>query len=296
MEYVAMNHLLCFGFGFSARALAARLSPPSNQKAWQITGTSTSEAGCVRIRQAGHEAVLFDGTAPSADVAAALATATHVVVSAPPGEQGDPVLRHHSDDLRNAAQLHWIGYLSTVGVYGDHGGAWVDESTPAKPGSPRSQRRLAAELAWLALPTGPKPLIGVFRLSGIYGPGRSAIDNLRDGSARRIVKPGQVFNRIHVDDIALVLEAAMARQQTSQIYNVTDDEPAPPQDVVAFAAGLLGLPTPPELPFATAALSPMARSFYSENKRVRNARVKQELGVTLAHPTYREGMTAIAGG
>jgi nucleoside-diphosphate-sugar epimerase len=286
-----MNHLLCFGFGFSACALAARLSPQT----WRITGTSTTAAGCERIRQAGHHAILFDGSNPSAEVAKALATATHAVVSAPPGEQGDPVLRHHGDDLRSAAQLRWIGYLSTVGVYGDHGGAWVDETTPAKPGSPRSQRRLAAELAWLALPTAPRPLIGVFRLSGIYGPGRSAIDNLRDGSARRIVKPGQVFNRIHVDDIALVLEAAMARQQTSQIYNVTDDEPAPPQDVVAYAAGLLGLPTPPDLPFATAALSPMARSFYSENKRVRNDRVKQELGVTLAHPTYREGMAAIAG-
>jgi nucleoside-diphosphate-sugar epimerase len=290
MEYTALNHLLCFGFGFSARALAARL----NSQTWRITGTSTSEAGCARVREAGHQAALFDGVAPSADVRAALTTATHVVVSAPPGEQGDPVLRHHSDDLRNAAQLKWIGYLSTVGVYGDHGGAWVDETTPANPGSPRSQRRLAAELAWLALPTRPHPMVGVFRLSGIYGPGRSAIDNLRDGSARRIVKSGQVFNRIHVDDIALVLEAAMARQQTSQIYNVTDDEPAPPQDVVAFAAGLLGVPTPPDLPFATAALSPMARSFYSENKRVRNERVKQELGVQLTHPTYREGMTAIA--
>ena len=217
------------------------------------------------------------------------------VGSAPPGEQGDPVLRHHRDDLRAAPQLQWIGYLSTVGVYGGHGGAWVDEATPANPGSPRSQYRLAAEQAWLALPNGAKPLIGVFRLSGIYGPGRSAIDNLRDGTARRIVKPGQVFNRIHVDDIALVLEAAMARQPASQIYNVTDDEPAPPQDVVGYAAALLGLPVPPDLPFATAALSPMARSFYSDNKRVRNDRMKRELGVSLAHPTYREGMAAIAG-
>jgi nucleoside-diphosphate-sugar epimerase len=286
-----MNHLLCFGFGFSVRALAARLSPAD----WLITGTSTSEAGCGRIRAAGHQAVLFDGSAPSAAVTAALAAATHVVVSAPPGEAGDPVLCHHSDDLRAAPQLKWIGYLSTVGVYGDHGGAWIDEATPANPGSPRSQRRLAAEQAWLALPTGAQPLIGVFRLSGIYGPGRSAIDNLRDGTARRLIKPGQVFNRIHVDDIALVLEAAMARQPATAIYNVTDDEPAPPQDVVAFAAGLLGLPAPPDLPFATAALSPMARSFYSENKRVRNDRVKAELGVTLIHPTYREGMAAIAG-
>jgi nucleoside-diphosphate-sugar epimerase len=299
MECFVMNHLLCFGFGFSARALAARLSSPSNQRAWRITGTSTTAAGCERIRQAGHQAVLFDGASPSPDVTQALVRATHVVVSAPPGEQGDPVLRHHREDLRTAAQLKWIGYLSTVGVYGDHGGAWVDETTTANPGSPRSQRRLVAEQAWLTLTAGlgPQqcPLVGVFRLSGIYGPGRSAIDNLRDGSARRLVKPGQVFNRIHVDDIALVLEAAIARQQTDQIYNVTDDEPAPPQDVVAYAAALLGLPVPPDLPFATATLSPMARSFYSENKRVRNNRIKHELGVTLAHPTYREGMAAVAG-
>jgi hypothetical protein len=299
MEWIVMNHLVCFGFGFSARALAARLCPPNTERAWRITGTSTTEAGCARIRAGGHQAVLFDGAAPSTEVSKALATATHVVVSAPPGELGDPVLRHHGDDIRTVTQLKWIGYLSTVGVYGDHGGAWVDETTPATPGSPRSQRRLAAELAWLALPTASQPekgpMVGVFRLSGIYGPGRSAIDNLRDGSARRIVKPGQVFNRIHVDDIALVLEAAMARQQVSQVYNVTDDEPAPPQDVVAYAAGLLNLPVPPDLPFATATLSPMARSFYSENKRVRNDRVKHELGVTLAHSTYREGMATIAG-
>jgi nucleoside-diphosphate-sugar epimerase len=285
-----MNDLLCVGFGFSARALAAQLA----SQRWQITGTSTTDDGCARIREAGRKAVLFDGAAPSADLSAALATATHVVVSVPPGEHGDPLLRHHSDDILKAARLKWIGYLSTVGVYGDHGGAWVDEATPARPGSTRSRRRLAAEQAWLAFPAGAKPMVGVFRLSGIYGPGRSAIDNLRGGAARRIVKPGQVFNRIHVGDIALVLEAAMARQPATATYNVTDDEPAPPQDVVAYAAGLLGLPVPPDLPFETAALSPMARSFYSENKRVRNDRIKQELGVQLACPTYREGMAAIA--
>jgi nucleoside-diphosphate-sugar epimerase len=294
MELAAMNHLLCFGFGYSARALAARL----DRQAWRITGTSTTAEGCARIRAGGHTAALFDGTAPAAGITAALsdtaAGVTHVLVSAAPNEKGDPVLPHHGEDLRRAAKLGWIGYLSTIGVYGDHGGGWVDEMTPAAPGSVRSQRRLVAENGWLELAGAPTPLVGVFRLSGIYGPGSSAIDNLLAGTARRIVKPGQVFNRIHVDDIALVVEAAMARQRISGVYNVTDDEPAPPQDVVAYAAGLLGLPVPPDLPFATTPLSPMAVSFYGENKRVRNALIKSEFGVTLQYPTYREGMAGIA--
>jgi nucleoside-diphosphate-sugar epimerase len=289
-----MNHLLCFGFGYSARALAARL----DRQHWRITGTSTTEEGCARVRAGGHTAVLFDGTAPAAGITAALADAaagvTHVIVSAAPVDHGDPVLPHHGADLAVAPNLRWIGYLSTIGVYGDHGGGWVDETTPATPGSVRSQRRLVAENAWLELARTPKPLVGVFRLAGIYGPGSSAIDNLRAGTARRIVKPGQVFNRIHVDDIALVVEAAINGQRTTSVYNVTDDEPAPPQDVVAYAAGLLGLAVPPDLPFATTPLSPMAVSFYGENKRVRNERIKTELGVTLQYPTYREGMRAIA--
>jgi nucleoside-diphosphate-sugar epimerase len=287
-----MNELLCFGFGFSARTLAARL----NAQEWRITGTSTTEDGCARIRQAGHRAALFNGAVRSADVAAALATATHVLISVPPGDHGDPVLRHHGEDVRRSGRLKWIGYLSTVGVYGDQGGGWVDETTPAVPVSPRSQRRLAAEQGWLALAVLPAPLVGVFRLSGIYGPGSSAVDNLRAGTARRIVKPGQVFNRIHVADIALVVDKAMQRQRLTGVYNVTDDEPAPPQDVIAYAAGLLGLPVPLAIPFTDAALSPMAVSFYAENKRVRNDRIKAELGVALQYPTYREGLAAIARG
>jgi hypothetical protein len=290
-SFCRMNRLLCLGFGYSARALAARLLPGG----WQITGTSTSAAGVERIRAAGYQAALFDGTAPSPDVAAALAVATHIVVSAAPGDGGDPFLAHHSGDIRHRAPLlQWIGYLSTVGVYGDHGGHWVDESTPATPGSPRSQRRVIAEQAWLALAGTPAPVVGIFRLAGIYGPGSSAVDNLRAGTARRIVKPGQVFNRIHVEDIANVLDAAMQRQRATAVYNVTDNEPAPPQDVIAFAADLLRLPVPPDVPFEAAQLSPMGVSFYSENKRISNARIKAELGVQLLYPTYREGMTALA--
>mgnify|MGYP001815125146 FL=1 len=288
-----MNHLLCFGFGFSASALAQLLSP----QGWRITGTSRSAEGEERIRSLGFEAARFDGTAPSGDVTRALETASHLLISAPPSDDGDPVLAHHRADIVTANGLRWIGYLSTIGVYGDHGGAWVDETTPETPLSDRSKRRLAAEQSWRALTRpGAGPDVQVFRLAGIYGPGRSAIDQVRAGRARRIVSPGQVFNRIHVDDIAGTLAAAIATGGTHTVYNVTDDEPAPPQDVIGHAAKLLGVPAPPELPIEEAELSPMAQSFYSELKRVRNDRIKQDLGVRLCYPTYREGLAAVLEG
>jgi nucleoside-diphosphate-sugar epimerase len=283
-----MTHLFCFGFGYSAARLAARLSSQD----WLVTGTSTSADGSARIASLGYGAALFDGRDASPAVAEALRSATHVVVSAPPDAAGDPVLRHHRHDLA-ASNVAWIGYLSTIGVYGDCGGAWVDETSPAKPTSERSIRRLAAEQAWLQLAAETGKRVELFRLAGIYGPGRSAIDNVRDGSARRIIKPGQVFNRTHVDDIATVLEAAIAQPHRFDTYNVTDDEPGPPQDVVAFAAELLGMPVPPDIPYEAANLSPMGRSFYDENKRVRNDRIKSALGVTLRYPTYREGLRGV---
>lgn len=286
-----MKHLLCVGMGYSARALARRIGT----RGWRITGSATSAAGCERVRAQGWDSVLFDGTQPSADLAGALATATHLVVSAAPGAEGDPLLRHHAETLAAAPRLSWIGYLSTVGVYGDHDGQWVDEDTILKPVSQRSRQRVSAETAWLDFSARSDGHLQIFRLAGIYGPGRSAIGNLREGTARRIIKPKQVFNRIHVDDIANVLDAAIkASTSKHMIFNVTDDEPAPPQDVVEFAARLLGLPVPPDIPFETAPLSPMGLSFYGENKRVANTRIKAELGVTLLYPTYREGMTAIA--
>jgi nucleoside-diphosphate-sugar epimerase len=239
--------------------------------------------------------MLFDGVHAGAGVREALAAATHVLVSVPPGPDADPVLRWHGDDLAGARNVRWVGYLSTVGVYGDWQGAWVDEDSPARPVSARSRWRLAAEHAWRAFGERSGRRLLIFRLAGIYGPGRSAIDNLKTGTARRIVKPGQVFNRIHVDDLAAVLAAAMTTDGSQhETYNVADDEPAPPQDVVAFAAGLLGFPPPPEIPFEQAELSPMAASFYGENKRVKNERMKRVLDVTLAYPTYREGLRAIA--
>ncbi len=286
----AQSHLLCFGLGYSARVLCAALAA----KGWRISGTSRGSESAAKIKQAGWSAAMFDGESRSADVARLLATATHVLLSVPPDDNGDPVLRYHRDDFLGAPHLQWIGYLSTVGVYGDASGALVDETTPAAPASQRGKRRLAAEGQWLALQTSSRARVEVFRLPGIYGPGRSAIDQLRAGTARRIVKPSQLFNRIHVADIARALEAAIATSTPHRIFNVTDDEPGPSGDVVAYAAQLLGLSPPPEVPLEAANLSAMARSFYGESKRVSNARMKAALGVTLLYPTYREGLAAIA--
>lgn len=283
-----MKHLFCFGLGYSAQRLARILAA----EGWRISGTARSREGANAIAAQGYDSFLFDGSAPSSEVALALATATHVLISVPPGD-ADPVLRHHEKDLRTAPSLSWVGYLSTLGVYGDSQGAWIDETAPTDATSLRGRRRIAAETQWLTLGADLDVPTTIFRLAGIYGPGRSAIDRLREGTAHRIVKPGQVFNRIHVDDIAASVAAAMTAPAKSCIYNVTDDEPAPPQDVVVYAAGLIGVAPPPEIPFEQAQLSPMAASFYADNKRVSNARLHQELGVTLKFPTYREGLRAV---
>lgn len=276
-----MSHMLFFGFGYSAQVLARRLA----KAGWSVSATARSAAGRAEIGEHGYRAVNFSGLA-----AADLEGITHLVISVPPGGYGDPVLSAHGALLQALArQIEWAGYLSTTGVYGDHGGAWVDEATPLTPNTERGARRVATEQAWLdtGLP------VHIFRLAGIYGPGRNPLQSVRDGSARRIVKPGQVFSRIHVADIAMVLEASIARPHPGRAYNVCDDEPCPPQDVIAYAAQLLGLPPPPEIPFGEATLSPMARSFYADSKRVSNARMKFELGVRLAYPTYRQGLAAL---
>ena len=283
------TRLFCFGFGYSAEALAHHLSA----REITLAGTRTSFAQPPLLR--GVQLAKFQGETPSAEVRALLQGATHILVSIPPDLEGDVVLRYFRDDLGGMPDLAWIGYLSTVGVYGDWHGEWVDETSVCQPVSERSLMRLKAERAWLAFGTETGKRVELFRLSGIYGPGRSSvIDNLRAGTARRIVKSGQVFNRIHVDDIARVLAAAMDKDAMHRIYNVSDDEPAPSQDVVAYAAELLGLPVPPEVPFAEAGLHGMAASFWAESKRVRNDRIKRHLGVSLLYPTYREGLRAIA--
>ncbi|MEQ1653539.1 MAG: SDR family oxidoreductase [Hyphomicrobium sp.] len=284
-----MTHLLCFGLGYSAGVLARRLAG----QGWTITGTSRTSAGAQHIADCGYRGMVFDGRLISADVSVALKSATHILLSIPPDNDGDPAMRAYGDDIAANTNVKWIGYFSTVGVYGDAEGGWVSEETEARPGSERGRRRLDAENAWRDLGRSSGKSVVVFRLPGIYGPGRSTIDDVRDGSARRLIKPGQVFNRIHVEDIASAVQAALSPPHADRVYNVTDDDPGPPQDVVAYAAGLLGLPVPPDLDFATTELSPMARSFYSESKRVSNARMKRELGVTLAYPSFRDGLSAI---
>ncbi|XDA98066.1 SDR family oxidoreductase [Sulfitobacter sp. LCG007] len=275
--------LLSFGHGYSARALARRLLP----QGWRIVGTTRDAEKSRTIAASGVEPLIW----PGEDVAEILERADALLISAAPGDEGDPVLAEFAD--RIAAQAHdfqWAGYLSTTGVYGDHGGDWVDEGTALAPSTSRGQARVEAEAAWREIPGLP---LHIFRLAGIYGPGRGPFAKVRAGTARRIVKPGQVFSRIHVEDIAQVLEASIARPNPGAVYNVCDDDPAPPQDVIAYAAQLLGLPMPPEQKFEAADMSAMARSFYAESKKVRNDRIKEELGVSLLYPDYRSGLRAL---
>lgn len=273
--------LFVFGTGFSSRAF---IEECRDRFDW-IGGTTRSEEKAEALKDMGVAPFLFNGEDQGDGIAEALQTATHVLVSIAPNETGDPVLNQHGDDIA-AGRPGWLGYLSTVGVYGNHDGAWVDEDTPCRPVSKRSVQRVAAETAWLDFSAQHGVPVQIFRLSGIYGPGRNTFENFRKGRARRLVKPGQVFNRIHVADIAGALKLAIERPET-RIYNITDDEPAPPQDVVTYAAELLGVTPPPEIPFETADLTPMARSFYGENKRVSNARIKTELGYAFRYPNYR---------
>jgi nucleoside-diphosphate-sugar epimerase len=273
--------LLSLGHGYSAQALARRLIP----QGWQVIGTTRSTTRAAALAAAGVQPLIWPGT----DIGPALAQATHLLTSVAPDGAGDPVLRAEGARIGAARHLAWVGYLSTTGVYGDHAGAWVDEDTPLTPATERGRARAQAEAAWAALGL---PL-HIFRLAGIYGPGRGPFEKVRDGTARRILKPGQVFSRIHVEDIAQVLATSIARPDPGAVYNVCDDDPAPPEDVLSHAAALLGLPEPPGVPYDDAEMSPMARSFYAESKRVRNDRIKRDLGVRLLYPTYREGLAAI---
>ncbi|GAB4574720.1 MAG: SDR family oxidoreductase [Rhodothalassiaceae bacterium] len=284
------KRLFCFGLGYSARALARLL----HEEGWEVDGT-TRDPGRAG-QDAGQSARLHaygPGCALDGAGQAALAAASHVLLSIPPDSEGDPVLRTHGEALAARSDIAWLGYLSTTGVYGDHGGAFVDETTPPAPTTERGRRRLAAEEGWRALWQGRGLPLHIFRLAGIYGPGRSAFDALRAGRARIIACEGQVFSRIHVEDIAHVLRASIARPRPGAIYNVCDDEPAPPGDVIREAARLLGMVPPDPVPLEEAGLSDMARSFYTENKRVDNGLLHQELGVSLRAPDYRRGLALI---
>ncbi|MDF3064258.1 MAG: NAD(P)-dependent oxidoreductase [Microvirga sp.] len=282
-------NLFVFGLGYSARHFIRR----HRARLGEVAGTTTSPEAAAALKGEGVRALLFDGETADPAIAAALAGAELLIASIPPDGRGDPALRSFEEAITAAPRLSWIGYLSTVGVYGDHGGRWVDETTPPAPANDRSRDRAAAEEAWLGLGVRSGKAVQVFRLAGIYGPGRNALAQLAAGTARCIVKPGQVFNRIHVDDIAAVLTASVERPNPGRIYNLADDQPAPPQDVVAYAARLAGVVPPPEVAFEEARLSGLAASFYAECKRVSNRRIKQELGPHLSYPTYREGLRAL---
>jgi nucleoside-diphosphate-sugar epimerase len=278
--------LFCFGLGYTAQALAGSLAG----EGWRVAGTSRTAEGAAALGRAGWTAFAF--SRENRLDPACFAGATHILVAVPPDSDGDAVRDLMGEAIADQHPA-WLGYLSTTGVYGDRAGGWVDESAELLPVGERGRRRVAAEKGWLDLMRRRGTPVHLFRLAGIYGPGRSALDQLRAGTAKRIDKPGQLFSRIHVADIVAVLRASMAHPNPGAAYNVGDDEPAPPQEVVAHAASLLGLAPPPLEPFDAALLSPMAASFYAESKRVANARIKHELGVRLAYPTYREGLAAL---
>jgi nucleoside-diphosphate-sugar epimerase len=274
-----MNTLLTLGHGYSAQALAHLLIP----QGWQVIGTARTQARAAELQTAGVKALIYP-----CDLTGALATASHILISAAPDTKGDIFLQNHGDQI-SASSAIWVGYLSTTAVYGDHQGAWVTEATPPNPQSGRALARVLAENQWLdtGLP------VQIFRLAGIYGPGRGPFAKVRDGTARRIIKKNQVFSRIHVADIATTLAASIARPRSRAIYNVCDNNPAPPEDVLTYAADLLGLPPPPTMAYETAILPEMTRSFYAESKRVSNDLIKSELAVTLRYPTYQDGLNAL---
>jgi nucleoside-diphosphate-sugar epimerase len=277
-----------FGLGYCARRLVRR-------EAWiEASGTARSGETVAALRREGIEAHQFDGTDADPGLEQALGTAEAIVVSIPPRDGAGATLDRFGAVIAGAPALRRVVYYSTIGVYGDHGGAWVDETSATRTRTVRGRARLEDEARWTAAARARGAEADILRLAGIYGPGRNALINLRRGEPRRIVKPGQVFNRAHVDDIADISRLVLTRNLKGQIWNVADDEPAPPQDVIAYAAALLGLKPPPEEPFDRARLSPMAREFYADNKRISIAKAKAELGFAPAYPTYREGLKALA--
>jgi nucleoside-diphosphate-sugar epimerase len=280
-----------FGMGYSSRATARALHTLYDPEI-PIAGTTRSEEQAESFADSAYRMHVFTGEAPGPTLSEDLRRATHVILSIPPDEHGDAALNQHRADLDAARNLEWIGYFSTVGVYGDFGGAWVDEDAPTHPVNFRSKQRVAAENAWRTYAGERGVPLFIERLAGIYGPGRSAFDKLREGTARRIVKPGQVFNRIHVADIGAITARA-AHEKLAGTFNLADNEPAPPQDLVTYAARMMGVTPPPEVPFADAQMTEMARSFYSDNKRVSNKRILAALRTDLSFPTYREGLDSI---
>lgn len=285
-----MNFLF-FGMGYSSRA-AAKALRDFHGPYLPICGTTRSADKAAALGHDNIRSTLFDGTEPGPGLGEDIASATHIIHSIAPNENGDAVLNHHRADIMGSDKLKWLCYYSTVGVYGNHDGEWIDETAACDPINKRSQWRADVEEQWRLFANDKGIPLLILRLSGIYGPGRSTFDKLRSGKARRVIKPGQVFNRIHVEDIGRVTALA-AEQKLSGTFNLTDDEPAPPQDLVTYAANMAGMAPPPQVPFEEADMSEMARSFYNDNKRISNARIKQALGIELLYPTYRDGLNAI---
>ncbi len=281
------RRLFCLGLGYTAQRLAARAA----ELGWSVAGSCRDDPQRDRLMREGCRVWLFDRNTPLDG--GALAEATHILSSIPPDALGDPVVDTLGERIRRLDGLEWVGYLSTTGVYGDGGGDWVDEHSACNPTSARSRRRLDAERAWQSLHAAHGVPLHIFRLAAIYGLGRSVLDAVRTGRARRIDKPGHQLSRIHVDDIVAILAASMEAPQPGAIFNLCDDEPAPQHEVVAYACALLDVEPPPLVPFAAADLSDMARSFYADNRRVRNDRVKSTLGLTMRYRSYREGLAAI---
>tara|TARA_Y100001936_G_scaffold152690_1_gene148923 strand:+ start:2053 stop:2931 length:879 start_codon:yes stop_codon:yes gene_type:complete len=281
------NYLFCFGFGFAAQALAERLL----RKNWSVSGTYRDTDKKVFFKNV--PTFSFDGTQASEEVFAALSEATHLLISIPPQTSGDVVLKYFTTHIAGNKNLQWIGYISSTGVYGDTKGEWVDELSPLKPATELNFRRVQSESAWLKMAKENDCPVMIFRCVGIYGPGRNLLISVKQGRARRIEKPGLVFSRIHVADLAQILEASIQKPKSGEIYNVCDDEPAPPSEAAEYAFKLLKISPPPLIPFDSADLSEIARGFYKNCKRVSNKKIKEELGVILKYPNYRIGLDAI---
>lgn len=287
------HKLFCFGYGYTCTFLGEALKAEGLKTGidWTLAGTTRSMSKRNALREFGVDAHIFDKEKPLADPNLWLKDTTHLLISTPPDRDGDHAFEMHADDiLRLMPNIKWVGYLSTTGVYGDRDGATVDETSERRPSSIRGTRRLMAEDQWLSLFKDAGLPVHIFRLAGIYGPGRSAIDSVRVGIARRIMKAGHAFCRIHVEDLVTTLMASMNNPHPGQIYNLADDEAAPSHEVIAYAARLLGRDPPPLVRFEDANLAPITLSFYSDNKRVSNAKIKTDLGVTLKYPNYRLGL------
>jgi hypothetical protein len=278
--------LFCFGYGYSCDGLGQALMA----QGWNVAGTTREREKWRFLKTLGIKSFLFDYEQPLEDPALFLRGTTHLLISTPPSDDGDPAFLMHGQDVLNIPTIRWVGYLSSTSVYGDREGGWVDENSEVRPSSIRGSRRARAEEQWLSLYRKHKLPVHIFRLAGIYGPGRSALDSVRAGIARRINKPGHAFSRIHIDDIVQTLIASMNRPNPGAVYNVADDLAAPSHEVILRACEMLGLTPPPLIPYEEADVAPITRSFYSDNKRIRNDRIKNELGVVLRYPTFIEGL------